>query len=405
MTITAGDIDLFDPAHVEDPYALYSHLRDTAPVHRVRGTDFHLVANWNLVQDAVTRPEDFSSHLRAVMLENPGGTPLSLAMDAGGTIEQVLATADDPIHKAHRGFVMNTLGRRIRSLDTAVAACADDLWVRSAVDGEIDWADAMADRLPLAMVATLLGLPADDVPQLLTWAYDSTELLGGVVPAGRLDALVTASFELHTYLEEKFARAQADPADDLMGILAIACRNGELAASTAVLMLVQIVGAGGESTAGLVSTAARLLATRPELQQQLRAEPSLVDPFLDECLRLESPFRGHYRHVPIETTLGDTALPAGSHLLLLWGSANRDPARFPDPDRLDLARPGIRQHLAFGKGTHFCVGSALARMEATAAIRVLLDNTRHVELAGPDAAHWVPSIFVRRHTTLRLAFD
>ncbi|KRA29479.1 MULTISPECIES: cytochrome P450 [unclassified Nocardioides] len=405
MTITAGEIDLFDPVHVEDPYALYRHLRDTSPVHRVRGTDFHLVSNWDLVHDAVTRPEDFSSRLHAVMLENPGGAPLTLEMDGAGTIEQVLATADDPIHKAHRGFVMNTLGKRIRALDTAVAACAEDLWTRYAVHGEIDWADAMADRLPLAMVATLLGLPAGDVPQLLSWAYDSTELLGGVVAAGRIDALVTASFELHTYLDEKFTHAQTDPGDDLMGILATACRDGELAASTAVLMLLQIVGAGGESTAGLVSTAARLLATRPDLQTQLRADPTLVDPFLDECLRLESPFRGHYRHVPVETTLGDTVLPAGGHLLLLWGSANRDPSRFPLPDRLDLARPGIRQHLAFGKGTHFCVGSALARMEATAAIRALLENTRHVELTGPDAARWVPSIFVRRHATLRLAFD
>ncbi|RNL62544.1 cytochrome P450 [Nocardioides marmoriginsengisoli] len=404
MTATTVPLDLFAPEHVDDPAALFERLRRTAAVHRVPGTSFHLVSTWDLVQEAVARTEDFSSELRSVILQGADGAATELGMDGGGTIEQVLATADDPSHKLHRGLVLQTLGKRIRALDQDVTAFAGELWEAHARDGHVDWADAMADRLPLAMVARLIGLPEADVPRLLDLAYESTELLGGIVAADRMDRLVAASIELYGYLAEHFDRARRHPGDDLLGTLAAACADGGLQPETAVLILLQLVGAGGESTAGLIATSARRMAEDPVVQARLRSDPALIDPFLDECLRLESPFRGHYRVVTRDTALGGVPLPAGSHLLLLWGAANRDPARFTDPDVLDLDRPGIRQHLAFGKGAHFCVGSSLARMEATAALRLLLDRTEHVDLDPEALPTWVPSIFVRRHRTLPLRF-
>jgi cytochrome P450 len=245
------------------------------------------------------------------------------------------------------------------------------------------------------------------VPDLLRWAYDSTEMLGGWLDEARLGTTVQASLDLHAYLAERFDEALDRPGDDLMGELALACQLDDLDVDTAVLILLQLVGAGGESTAGLIATAARRLALDSCLQNLLRRQPDLIDPFLDECLRLESPFRGHYRHVVARTTLGDVELPAGSTLLLHWGAANRDPARFEEPDLLDLSRAGVRQHLAFGRGIHFCVGSALARLEATVAIHALLTRTSSIRLDGDpaDAAAWVPSIFVRRHSRLRLALS
>ncbi|MCL2535956.1 MAG: cytochrome P450, partial [Nocardiaceae bacterium] len=168
-----------------------------------------------------------------------------------------------------------------------------------------------------------------------------------------------------------------------------------------VLVLVQLVGAGGESTAGLIANAARILATNPELQERLRRDPALLDPFLDEALRLESPFRGHHRHVVAGTTLGGFDLPAGSHVLLLWGAANRDPSTFENPDAVVLNRPNLKGHLAFGKGLHFCIGSALARMEALAALTVLLRRTTSFTIADEDARR-LPSLLVRRHLSLPL---
>ena len=134
---------------------------------------------------------------------------------------------------------------------------------------------------------------------------------------------------------------------------------------------------------------------------RFRTDPDRLPTMLEETLRLESPFRAHHRHVTKDTTLACVELPAGSHLMLLRGSANRDPAIFGDPDKPRLDRSNPRGHLAFGKGLHFCVGAALARAEARAALRTLLDHTNWITL---ENAAWLPSIFVRRHTRLELAF-
>lgn len=398
--------DIFAPELIDDPFPGLADLRATDPVHRVRGTDVFLVTSWDLVQEVVADPATYSSHLRRVLIRTGDGGASTLPLDGGGTVEQVLATADAPVHGPQRAAVLGTIGRRIRALESSVDEQVDDLWRRwfaaGTSDGTADWAADMADRLPLALVAQLIGLDPDDVTILLRWAYDSTEMLGGWVDADRLATTVQASLDLHAYLRDRFEQALGSPGDNLMGELATACRAGTVAPTTAVLTLLQLVGAGGESTAGLIGTAGLRIASDPVLQDRLRRDPALLDPFLDECLRLESPFRGHYRSVTRPTRLGDTELPGDSTVLLMWGAANRDPGRFDHPDELDLDRPQVRQHLAFGRGTHFCVGSALARMEATAAVRALLDRTSHVTLEGPDAATWASSIFVRRLTRLQL---
>ncbi|CAM2918813.1 cytochrome P450 [Prescottella defluvii] len=406
MTTTPPDgIDVLAAEHLDDPYSLYRDLRTHAPVHRIPGTDFHLVSSWALVTEALGRPEHFSSNLTGALVQQPDGPPVTFDMDGGGRAVHVLATADDPTHAAHRTLVLATLAKRIRTLGPSVRALVDELWDTGlGPDGAFEWAGDMADTLPLRLVASLIGLPQSDVPRLLSWAYDSTELLGGVVTGDRLGELVTSAAELAGYLHTEFTAARSDPRTDLLGVLAHACNEGELTDDVAVLILVQLVGAGGESTAGLIANGARILATDPALQDRLRRDPSLIDPFLDEALRLESPFRGHHRNVVEDTTLGGVHLPAGSHLLLLWGAANRDPSAFENPDAVVLDRPNLKGHLAFGRGVHFCIGSALARMEALAALTALLERTTSFTIAD-GGARWVPSLFVRRHRSLPLRLE
>lgn len=403
MPTTSPDaVDLFDPAHLDDPYPLLSLLRERSPVYRVPGTDFFVVTSWDLVTEAVSRVGDFSSHLTGALLRQPGRPPATFDMDGGGQAVHVLATADDPDHLAQRKLVQPLLAKRIRGLGPTIEQLVERLWSEGLRGDRIDWATAMADRLPLALIADIVGLPDADVPQLLCWAYDSTEMLGGVVESERFTQLVTAAAELAGYLHTAFTAARRDPGEDLLGVLARACAAGEITDTAAVLTLVQLVGAGGESTAGLIANATRILATRRDLQDELRREPALLPAFLDESLRLESPFRGHHRHVTADTELGGVALPAGSHLLLMWGAANRDPARFDDPGTLDLDRRSGANNLAFGRGIHFCIGSALAKLEATAALTALLDRTTGFELVEDAPPQWFPSIFVRRHTALPL---
>ncbi|MFD4459402.1 cytochrome P450 [Nocardia sp. NPDC058480] len=407
MTTDLEAIDLFDAAVLDDPYPMYRTLREQAPVYRVPGTDFYLVASWAAVAEATRRPAEFSSHLTGVLVAQPGAAPTTFDLDATGQGIHVLATADGDIHAAHRGVVGPALAKRVRTLGPFVTALTEQLWAAELDGDRIDWATGVADRLPLALIAELVGLPGADVPKLLSLAYDSTEMLGGVVADGRMTALITSAAELahYAYLAISGAKervADRDSPRTVLEVLVAAMLAGTIDEQQAVLIVVQLIGAGGESTAGLIASAARLLATDLALQASLRERPELIPAFLDEALRLESPFRGHHRHVVSDTQLGGVDLPAGSHLLLLWGSANRDRAAYPDPDVVDLGRPRGRGHAAFGAGAHFCIGSALARLEATAAITLLLERTERFGLIDEEPPRWVPSLFVRRHATLPL---
>jgi cytochrome P450 len=161
-------------------------------------------------------------------------------------------------------------------------------------------------------------------------------------------------------------------------------------------------GAGGESTAGLLGSAVRLLAEAPALADELRANPRLLPRFVEETVRLESPFKFHYRAVRRACELGGAQLQPGDRLMLLWAAANRDPAVFEDPDALRLDRPHPKQHLGFGRGAHFCIGAPLARLEARVLLEELLSRTQHLALrAGSPPVH-ARSLFVRRLESLPL---
>lgn len=397
-----GHVNVFDSTAVEDPYPLYDKLRRFEPVYRIPETNFYLVSTWDAVHEATNRVADFSSNLTAALVQQ-GRKPAVFDMDSAGTARHVLATADDPAHGQQRKLVLPSLvAKRIRQLEPSITAVAGRLWAASARDGRVEWMSAMADRLPMTIVAELIGLSEPDIAQLVSWGYGSTELLGGVLADGRLPVVVDAAIKLAGYLQKEFSRACRSPGDNLLGDLARAVSEQSIDDETAVLMLVQLVGAGGESTAGLIGNAARLLALHDDLQDAVRDSPELLAALLEETLRLESPFRAHHRHVRTDTTLAGVEIAAGSHLLLLWGAANRDPAVFSDADAVRLDRPSVRRHLAFGNGLHFCVGAALARLEGQIALRTLLDGTEKFGLAD---AQWLPSIFVRRHRRLELHYE
>ncbi len=401
MTVATDAMALFSAECLQDPYPVYERMRVVGPVHRIADSEFYAVCGWDAVNEAVVRTEDFSSNLTATMTYSPEGRVKPFEMDPLGGPTHVLATADDPAHAVHRKMLVRHLAaKRIRAMEQFATEAADRLWANGARDGGIEWMGAMANRLPMMVVAELIGVPDTDVSQLVKWGYAATQLLEGLVDQEQLAAAGVAVMELSGYITEQFDRAAADPQDNLLGELATACASGELDTLTAQVMMVTLFAAGGESTASLLGSAAMILATRPEIQQQVRDNPALLGAFIEETLRYEAPFRGHYRHVRADTTLKGVELPADSHLLLLWGAANRDPAQFESPDEFLLDRPAGKGHISFGRGAHFCVGAALARLEAHIVLRLLLDRTVLIEAA--DVGPWLPSILVRRLERLGL---
>ncbi|MDO3333923.1 cytochrome P450 [Mycobacteroides abscessus] len=401
MTTLTGDLGLalFDDTNIQDPHPLYEQMHRSGPVHRIGDSCFYAVSSWDAVNDAVVRCDDFSSNLTATMMYEPGGAVAEFRIGELGGPTQVLATADEPFHAVHRKALLPQLAaKRIRAFEPFIAQTAERLWDVS--DGEIEWMAGMANKLPMMIVGRIIGVPDEDIDKLAKWGYAATQVVEGLVTREELEAAGVSVMELSGYIMEQFQKAAADPKDDLLGDLATASADGTLDDAAALTMMITLFSAGGESTASLIGSAAWVLGTQPEVQRQVREQPGLLGAFLEETLRYEPPFRGHYRHVLNDTELQGVPLPAGSRLVLLWGAANRDPAHFDDPTAFRLDRPTGKSHITFGKGAHFCVGAALARLEAKIVIEHLLQNSR--EIAARDAGRWLPSLLVRRLDRLKL---
>jgi cytochrome P450 len=397
-------IALFDDQCIQDPYPLYERMHAAGHVHRIGDSEFYAVSSWDAVNEAVARCNDFSSNLTATMMYRPDGTVTTFAMGELGGATQALATADDPAHAVHRKLLVPQLAaKRIRAFEPFIAETFAQLWDDTVQDGRIEWMSAMANRLPMMIVARIIGVPDDDINKLIRWGYASTQLVEGLSTQDQMEAAGVAVMELSGYITDQFQQAAARPRDNLLGDLATACASGDLAEVTAQVMMITLFSAGGESTASLIGSAAWVLANHLDIQQQVRDQPELVGAFLEEVLRYEPPFRGHYRHVVNDTTLGGVDLRAGSRLLLLWGAANRDPSHFDDPGQFRLDRSAGKAHITFGRGAHFCIGAALARLEAKIVLGQLLERTSKIEAI--DTGRWLPSLLVRRLERLHLACE
>jgi cytochrome P450 len=336
------------------------------------------------------------------MVYHEDGTVTPLEMIEAGSPKHALATADDPAHALHRKILLPHLSaKRVRIIEEFAGRVAERLWDENLHDGHIEWMSAMANRLPMMVVAKLLGLPDTDVDNLIRLGFATTTLLDGVVTQAQLEAAGVAAFELSTYVMEHFEKANGTDEPGLIPDLAARYASGEVDQTVAMGIMLTLFSAAGESTASLLGSAAWILAERPEIQKQVRDNPQLLNAFIEEALRYEPPFRGHYRHVWRDTTLDGVEVPANAHLLLMWGAANRDPAHFDAPNEFRLDRSGAKGHVTFGKGVHFCIGAALARLEAQIVFRKLLERTTWIE--ATDVGEWLPSILVRRLNRLELA--
>lgn len=401
------DFDFLDPKTVEDPYPFYAALREHAPVYQIPRTGIYLVSKRHLIEQALEREHDFSANLTGVLITGTEGEPQVFELSTFGSTVDAIANADEPSHAVHRKFVLPYVTpKAIASLENTFRVWAIELIDPLLADGGGDWAARVANPLPIRAIALVLGLPLEDADRLLDWAMAGTKVLAGTVSLEDIAQVAAKAGEMGAYLGEHLQRAVAapegQPSPGVIGELARGVRDGLISQNDGAAILVVLVGAGGESTSSLTGNTVRILAEQQELQRELRANPSLIPGFVEETVRLESSFRGHYRHVMRDTKLGDVELPQGSRILLLWAAANRDPENFDNPDRIDLHRRGLRDHLGFGRGTHFCVGARLARLEVRVILEELLARTRSFELDLAHPPSYANSIFVRRHAELGL---
>jgi len=392
---------LLDPAVVDEPYGFYRRLVAEAPVWRVPGTDVVVVSSHAAVAEVVARVDDFSSTLHAILYRGPDGLPALEPFDASGL--DALAVADPPRHTLHRRTVFPELvARRMTALRPEIEALTRERLASALAGPRFEAMDALANAVPIRVVSRLIGFRDADPARLLAAAFDSTEMLAGTRPLAEVHAAMARTFDVMTWILEQLQHAIDHGGEGILGVIAAAVAAGDLELAVGHVILQTLLSAGGESTTSLLGSAIHMLATNAALQARLRATPELVTPFIEEALRLESPFRQHMRHATRATEVQGVPVAAGSTLLLLWGAANRDPAEHERPDEIVLERQTPKHHLAFGRGIHFCVGAPLARLEAHVVLTQLLAATERFELDPDDPPVRVPSLMVRRFSRLPL---
>jgi cytochrome P450 len=392
---------LLDSQVIDDPYPFYQRLRTEAPVWRIAETGLYAVSSFEMLSEAASRVDDFSSNISCLLYRDANGLPSRLSYGDAGV--QALATADPPMHGLHRSTVFPELvAKRMNELEPEIIDIAQMCVTRAIDDGTTDFMTDIGNVVPITMISRLIGFVDSDLEQLLQAAFDSTAMLGSTVTIDELTRLVSRTADIQTWIADQLSRALPKPSDDLLGAVARGVNGGMFSDFEATVILHTLLSAGGESTTSLLGNAVRMLAEDSELQQHLRERPEEIPVFVEEVLRLESPFRYLMRSVPKDTTLGSVEIRAGATLLLLWGAANRDPSVFDRPDVIDLQRTVPRRHVGFGRGIHHCVGAPLARIEAHKVLTVLLERTSDITLDPDDPPAWCKSLLVRRHDRLPL---
>lgn len=300
-------------------------------------------------------------------------------------IAESVVSRNVPDHRRFRTLLSRGFTpARIAAMRPAVEAITADLLVelerRAGDGGAVDFMDEFARRLPIRVIGAVLGISAEDAEWSRPLVDDLAVAFESRDPGEELDAADAAAVRLRDYFVDLIER-RSGRSGDLVAELAAAVPDdtGELIANLVVLLI-----AGHESTSNLLGNGLRILLDRPELAATLRAEPDRVAAFVEETLRYDSPVQLTARWLGQDVDLGGHRLARHGSVLVLVGAANRDPARFPDPDEFHADRPD-NGHLSFAVGHHFCLGSALGRLEANIAFRALLDKFPNIALAAEPA--------------------
>ena len=381
--------DLASPEGLRDPYAVYARFRAAEAAGHDIG---RVVVRYDQVA-ALLADRRLSSD-RAGGILSPLGTDVRARCPlVARTLEGIVAFRDPPDHARIRRllattFSMRTVARVAGMIERISARLLDAV----AAAGEADLHRTYTYPLPAMVVGAMLGVPEADLERFKSWAQDIVFLVGSGSPTEQLALAAEAHFaEMRAYLRALVTARRAEPGDDLLSaMIAAADAEGRLSEDEIYANATFLMTAGHETATNMLSNGVLTLIRHPDQFERLRRDRSLIPAAAEEILRFESPVQMTPRLAVEDGELAGRKVKAGDALLLFLGAANRDPARFADPDRFDIARSDNR-HLAFGYGAHFCLGAALAREELRIALAHLIERLPGLELATDDVA-WQATI-------------
>lgn len=393
---TVAAFDPWDPSFVADPYPAYAQLRAAGRAHHFPRTDQWLIPHHADVSALLRDRRLGRTYLHRFTHEEFGRSappeehaPFHVLNDNG------MLDLEAPDHTRIRRLVSKAFTpRTVEVLTPTVQRMADELVEELIADGGGDLIASVAEPLPVAVIAEMLGVPEVDRPLLRPWSAaicGMYELNPSEEAARRA---VDASLEFSAYLRQLIATRRADPGDDLVSALIEAHDEGDrLSEQEMISTCVLLLNAGHEATVNSTGNGWWTLFRHPEQLAALRARPQeLLPTAIEELLRFDTPLQMFERWVLDDIEVAGTVIPRGSEVALLFGSANRDPARFDRPDVLDLSRAD-NPHLSFGAGIHYCLGAPLARIELAASFGALLRRAPGLRLVREP--EWNPGYVIR----------
>jgi cytochrome P450 len=375
---------------LKDPYAYFEALREHGPVFQPPGKDYLVVTGFEETLEVLRNSNDFSG----IIALQGAAAPLPFQPEGSDICEQIEAhrtqfaggdlvvNLDDEAHTNLRGLI-NTLftPSRLKANEAFIRRYSDEMVRRVVAKGECEMIREIATPFVTIVIADLLGVPTED-RQLFMDAIEAAP------PPGNLDGDNNIKGDNHPfavmggYFARYVAERRAQPREDVLSELANArYRDGTEPAMMDIVQLGMFMfGAGQDTSAKLLGNAMKFIVDEPGLQDRLRADPSLIPALIEEILRLEGSTKQTARLARRDTRLGDRDIPAGTRILVALSAANRDPTRWPDPQKLDLERPKVKEHVAFGRGRHVCAGAPLARVEVRIILEKLLEYTSNIDL-------------------------
>uniref|UniRef100_UPI0031DD73EC cytochrome P450 n=1 Tax=Streptomyces hawaiiensis TaxID=67305 RepID=UPI0031DD73EC len=373
-----SDVDIYSDDVLHDPYDAYRALRDAGPAVRLTSHPVWVISRYADVRAALAD---------AVVFSSASGVGVVDEMNAlySGTV----LASDDPEHALLRSILSEKLApKALIALRAAIAEQADALVAEAVAEGSFDAVTDLAARLPVDVVADLIGLP-DEGREVLLPGADAMFTGFGPMNA-RLQQRMP---DVMAYVEYMTAMTSRDKlaAGSWGAAILDAVDDGRLAPESAMPLMAAYLIASMDTTVHSLGNYLRLLTENPDLWQRLKADPGLIGSGFEENLRLDSPVQSLTRVTTKDADVDGTVIPAGSRVVLCFGSANRDERKYSDPDRFDLDRNPV-DHLAFGYATHGCAGQGLARLEAQALIGSLLRRVERIEPAGEPVRHLNPVI-------------
>lgn len=394
------DMPLFDDKTLKCPYHFDKTLREEAPVYQDPDSGIYVVATYELVREAHKNPAIFSNDFALAKgadedLDEDIKEAMSKSYDLG---KGTLLTIDDPQHKIYRDELKNFfMAKNLEQYRPWISEFASEMIGKLPRGESFNFVEQFTRPYPLSVIMHVLGMPLEMRDQAFQWTVDNVTVFSQLGDKETLLAAHKRIQEEYEWFANALDERRANPKDDLLNLIAHATYEGRpLTIEEQLSHCTQFMVAGNETTTATLAEGMRQLCLNPDQQKLVREDRSLIPKLVDESLRVASPTSNMWRMMKEDYTIGGVTIPEGAMVLLKYFSSNHDESMFENPLEFDITRKNVNRHIAFGFGSHVCIGQHLSKLEMIIAWETLLENSSNFTLScEPQSLEYMPNLLLR----------